>query len=88
MTQNYSTRRPWAIAFAIFLEQRIIAGIKNCLENAIRIGHAGFISTGLQSGVGLVREPEPFQRLFPRAGKPLKRLTRLAITSHRAKARC
>jgi hypothetical protein len=31
MTQNYSTRRPRAIAIAFFLEQRIIAGIK---ENA------------------------------------------------------
>ena len=35
-----------------------------CLQNAIHMNHAIFISTGLQPGVGCGAEPQPFQRLF------------------------
>jgi hypothetical protein len=52
----------------------ILERIMAKFQNAIRICTAGFISTGLQPGVGWVREPQPFQRLVPPVAKPLKRL--------------
>jgi len=49
----------------------------SAIENATRIGHARFISTGLQPGADWVREPQPFQWLFSPTRKPLKRLKRM-----------